>query len=702
MPENERSAVKKGSRRWAAHVAEIASWGTALVIFAVLHLADMPRDTYTTALQVLGGLAVWLLALFRLTLPRTGHLRWVVWLSIAFGLGFAGSLYGLLADSVASAQLLFVPVIVATGLLASFPEAVAAAILAIGAYWGVAEMTGNPPGLVSGAFDSGIFLLSGSVAGLLARELRSHYRGELEEHRLATAVRLRLLAVLDAIDEGIVFRNRQDNVGIVNRRAGELFEVDPDDHLGSPVVEFLRLVARKAEDPEGFMEAFQQLRDDPELELRFEIEQILPERRNIRVYSGPTFDESGVLVGRIDVYTDVTETVRRAAEVERLYEDARKTAESYQRGLLPDSVPSLPRLSMVAHYVPAAGERAVCGDFYDFVPLPEAKMGFVLGDVCGVGPEALSDAALTRYTLRSFSGEISEPAGLLTWMNGYLSTQLPSERFVRLFFGALDPERAAFEFANAGHVPPVVFRARSGDVEWLEEGGLPLGIEEESSYKTGRVELEPGDMLVFYTDGVTEAPRHGRPFGQGKFMDLVAEYGVGTPGELVQAIGRCVDAWVTELRDDLALLVCQVVPDAAVEELVRELVLPNDSVRIADVRRFVAAFLAELRAPVEVSSEILLAAGEAAANANRHGRRTEGRSEIRVSCHFDRPNVVLSVADDGPGFDPAAIQVDELPDPFAAGGRGLFLMRALMDDVDVDSSADGTTVTMARRLFGAA
>jgi serine phosphatase RsbU (regulator of sigma subunit)/anti-sigma regulatory factor (Ser/Thr protein kinase) len=452
------------------------------------------------------------------------------------------------------------------------------------------------------------------------------------------------------------------------------------------------------------MEAFQQLRDDPEKELRLEIDQILPVRRQLRLFSGPTLDDDGDLVGRIDVYTDITEGVRRAAEVQQLYEEARKTAESYQRALLPESVPSLPRLSLVAHYIAAAGRRAVCGDFYDFIPFPDGRFGVVLGDVCGIGPRAANDAALSRYTMRSLAARETDPSRLMVAMNDQVGLQCGTERFVRLMFGVLDPERAHFEYANAGHVPPIVHRQSSGDLEWLEEGGLALGIEEDVDYKVGHIELDPGDMLILYTDGLTEAPRHGRPFGRGKFGDIVQEYGVGTPGELVQALRRSVDAWTSEggLRDDLAIVVGQVVPDRALGEPTRELVLPNEPVRVAEVRAFVADFLADLRAPVETSAEILLAVGEAAANAYRHGRKKEGRNEIRVYCALEGPFVSVTVADDGPGFDPAAAEAASLPDRFSAGGRGLFLMRKLMDDVEIDISGSGTKVTMRRQVFAAA
>ncbi|MFN2488933.1 MAG: SpoIIE family protein phosphatase [Actinomycetota bacterium] len=692
--------AQRGSWWWILHVAEITAWGTAAVIFLLLHSTPLPTAIYRAGLVVVALLAVWIFVTFRVMLPRAHRAQFVTGLSAVVGLMFAGTVYGLLRGYVPSIQLTFVPVIVVVGLLSNLSLGVAAAVAATAGYLVLAGLTGDLPNLVSGALNAAIFGLSGSVAGLLARELRSHYSAEQEEHRLATAVRHRLLAVLDSVGEAIVFRDRHGVVRIVNKRAEELFEIPSDAYLGQPVVELLRTIARQTEDPEGFMEGFQRLRDEPEVELRAAVEQILPARRELRLHSRATLDDSGALVGRLDVYTDVTESVRRAGEIERLYEDARKTAESYQRGLLPAGVPSLPRLNLVAHYVPAAGRRAVCGDFYDFVPMSGGRHGIALGDVCGIGPPAANDAALTRYTLRSLAWEEDDAGKLVQRLNEHLASHLPGDRFVRVVVGVLEPERAELEYTNAGHVPPVVYRAKSGEVEWLAESGMALGVDTGTPFTTTRTVLDSGDMLVFYTDGVTEAARGGRPFGQGKFSDIVAQYGVGTPGELVQAIRRAVEAWVggDELRDDLAMLVVQVVPDSTIGEPTRELVLPNEPARIADVRAFVAGFLAEVRASVEASQELLLAVGEAVANACRHGRRSEGHSEVRVRCVLDGRDVTVTVSDEGPGFDPQAVERDGLPDRFASGGRGLYLMREFVDDLGLDTSPEGTTVRLTRRV----
>jgi len=353
-----------------------------------------------------------------------------------------------------------------------------------------------------------------------------------------------LPAVLDAIEDAVVFTDRYGVVRMINTRAAEMFDVDPGAHVDHPGVQLARVIARRTEDPEGYMERLQELRDDPDLELDFRIEQIIPVRRMLRVLSRPAVDARGTRIGRIELFIDISEGVARAAAAERLYEEARRTAEMYQRALLPRTVPTLPRIALVPHYIPAAGRRAVCGDFYDFLTLPNGHALIVVGDVCGIGPEAVNDAALARYTLGSHARDEDDPSALLDRANALVSFRLPSDRFIRVFVGVLDPERATLRYSNAGHVSPLLFRARTGDIERLDDANVPLGVDEGASFTASRVDLEPGDCLFVYTDGVTEAPRRGRPLGQGKLADLVRDYGVGTPGELVQAIRRAVEAWV--------------------------------------------------------------------------------------------------------------------------------------------------------------
>jgi PAS domain S-box-containing protein len=692
--------VPKGSWRWALVVAERTTYGTIAMVFVLVQMIHFRREDYLVGLALVALLSVLAFGFFRIALPLLQRDPRVSWIGLAYGLTAATSTFVLFSGYLGAAPSFFAPVVAVSALIGTLATAFIAAGLAIVAYLIAASLTDPADSAASLLLNSAIFMMVGVVFGLLTSELRTNYRRQISASGRASNVGYRLNAVVEAVEEAIIFTDRRNLIRVLNERAVALFDVQPEEMIGEPVVRLLRHIARQTEDPEGFMEAYQVLRDEPEAQFEREIEQIIPVRRVLHALSRPARDTWGDLVGRVDVFADVTERVRRSREVERLLAEARGTAESYQRALLPPVPTSLPRIGLVAHYIPAAGQRAVSGDFYDFLTLKDGRVLVALGDVCGIGPRAVSDAAMARYTLELLARTDDDPETILGSMARNMRERLGGERFVRMVVARLDPERAVLHYATAGHVPPLLFRAATGETEWLGEGGLPLGVEDEPTYKNGALELNPGDTLFLYTDGVTEAARRGRPMGQGRLSDLVQEFGPGTPGELVQGVRRAVEAWVDKgLGDDLAMVAVQVVPDTAVDAPARELVLPNEPSRIRDVRSFISEFLTDLRAPLDVASEIVLAAGEAAGNAVKYGRKESVQGEVRVRCVVQGVNIQITIADDGPGFEISDEPAMGQPDPLAAGGRGLFLMRELMDEVDIDSSPEGTTVTLTRQAF---
>src|SRR5919106_444816 len=219
MISRNRQPAPKGSWRWAVRVAEVTAWGTAGLVSVLLVVLELDRSTFRAGIAVVLALGIWRALLFRVLVPRLGARRWVLPTSVLINLGFAALVYGLFRGEVAGVQLVFVPVIVATGLLGKLPEAFLAPTAGIVIYGLVSDVTGSLPAPGAFVLTGGVFLLSGGVAGLLARELRHHYRGEREEHRLATAVRHRLMAVVDAIDQAIIFSDRSGIVRVVTRRA---------------------------------------------------------------------------------------------------------------------------------------------------------------------------------------------------------------------------------------------------------------------------------------------------------------------------------------------------------------------------------------------------------------------------------------------------------------------------------------------------
>ncbi len=155
---------------------------------------------------------------------------------------------------------------------------------------------------------------------------------------------------------------------------------------------------------------------------------------------------------------------------------------------------------MAAYYRPA---REVGGDFYDVIPLPDGRIGFVIGDVTDKGVPAALVMAATRSVLRASAQRIVDPGAVLERVNEHLCPDMPEKMFVTCLYGVLDPATGHFRFANAGHDLPYVKRAVGS--EELRARGMPLGLMTGMVYEEKETVLEPGDSLLLHSDGVVEA-----------------------------------------------------------------------------------------------------------------------------------------------------------------------------------------------------
>jgi len=226
-----------------------------------------------------------------------------------------------------------------------------------------------------------------------------------------------------------------------------------------------------------------------------------------------------------------------------------------QQTLLPKNLPDLPGWEVAVHYQPA---RAVGGDFYDFVPLPDGRLMLCVGDVTDKGVPAALIMATTRATLRGTARRMLSPGQALSRSNSLLHPEMPSSMFVTCLYAVLDPQSGILEFANAGHNLPQWAR-ESGTSEILCRG-MPLGLMPDSVYEQRQIAIGPNDLLLLYSDGLTEAhsPR-GEMFGVPRLKALVEQHQGGS-GELVRELLAALaeftgPGWAQE--DDVTLLSLQ-------------------------------------------------------------------------------------------------------------------------------------------------
>jgi len=207
------------------------------------------------------------------------------------------------------------------------------------------------------------------------------------------------------------------------------------------------------------------------------------------------------------------------AETQRIrLEQELEMARTVQKSLLPAQPPIIPGFTLVADWRPA---RLVAGDFYDAFPLPDGRWGLVLADVSGKGAPAALYMAMTRSLIRSEAGRHPNPSAVLMEVNRRLLVESSNQMFVTVFYMVLDPVQRSLTYANAGHDPPLLRRA-SGGLERLAPGGLLMGLFHQFTLGDETLKLESGDILIAFTDGLTDAVNHrDEDYGHTRLTDAV-------------------------------------------------------------------------------------------------------------------------------------------------------------------------------------
>jgi serine phosphatase RsbU (regulator of sigma subunit) len=257
------------------------------------------------------------------------------------------------------------------------------------------------------------------------------------------------------------------------------------------------------------------------------------------------FSPEGKVVETWDSY-DQLSLMRQSTEQEL------RLARSIQRASLPKEVPTLEGWQISPFYRPA---REVGGDFYDFHPLSEGRLGLVVGDATGKGVPAALVMSTTCGMLRLAAQSSSSPGEMLQRVNETLFPYIPSNMFVTCFYAILDPKSASLSYANAGHDLPYLHR-RSGAAEELRAKGMPLGLMPGMGYEEEETILQAGESALFYSDGLVEAhdPK-GEMFGFPRLRALVAQHGEErTLGNLLleDLYSFVGEGW--EQEDDITLL----------------------------------------------------------------------------------------------------------------------------------------------------
>ena len=373
--------------------------------------------------------------------------------------------------------------------------------------------------------------------------------------------------------------------------------------------------------------------------------------------------------------------VALAIDHARVYEREHRIAETLQRSLLPERLPDLPGLAVAARYIPAAEEAEVGGDWYDVLPVPGGAVGLVMGDVAGKGLAAASMVGRLRSALRAYALEGHAPARVVEQLNRLIWTEADEGQMATLIYAVVDPAEGEVRWVNAGH-PPALLVNGGERPQYLEGGAsVPLGVLPFPDFEEVAVPMDPGGSVVLYTDGLVERPGENIDDGLGRLVAAVR----GAPTEPEALCDHLLQELVPDggTPDDVALLTLRTIPMAdrfRVE-------FPTNPEALASMRAVMRRWLRHVGGDDQLVAEIVTACGEAATNAIEHAG---GVASFEVSGLMDGPEVVLTVRDYGAWRPPRT----------GDHGRGLSLMRALMDTVVVTPTPEGTTVRLRRRLVG--
>jgi anti-sigma regulatory factor (Ser/Thr protein kinase) len=337
-------------------------------------------------------------------------------------------------------------------------------------------------------------------------------------------------------------------------------------------------------------------------------------------------------------------------------------------------------VGFAARYQPATRPLEVGGDWFDVVAIDESRIAMVVGDCVGHGLSAATVMGQLRSACRALLLQRLSPADTLDGLDRF-AAGLAGASCTTACCAVIDTATGEFSYSAAGHPPPMLAHP-DGTITSLEDGrSIPLGIDVDRRRPTGRATVPAGATLLMYTDGLVE--RHGLSMDDG--IDRVAALVSGARDSALDELAECV---MTTLEpaggyyDDVAILAYR-------RPLPLKLRFPARPAEIAPARAALRRWLAIAGARPQRSTDVLLAVGEAVSNAVEHGHRADPDGLITLSAALTGATLEIDVTDTGQW---------KTPVPDGLRGRGIALMRSLMDNITVTPGEHGTTVRLSVNL----
>ena len=394
------------------------------------------------------------------------------------------------------------------------------------------------------------------------------------------------------------------------------------------------------------------------------------------------------------------------AQKERM-QDELNVGRNIQMSMVPQTFPPFPDRDEFSIHAALHPAREVGGDFYDFFFIDENRLCLCVGDVSGKGVPAALFMAVTRTLIKARASDDTSTASILTRVNDEISRDNKAYMFVTLFVGILDTVTGEMVYTNAGHSPTYIRKA-DGNLERLDTlHGPVVGAKEGLAYKEDRVRVGKDDIILMYTDGVTEARNREKEFfEEQRLKDLLCAHEFDSAEAVVKATVSAVKQFEdgADQFDDITVLVLQFLRQPeAVEIPVLDMVLKNQLTEIDRFKESFNAFSEENDIPTPIRRELNIVFDELLNNVISYAYQDQEEHEIEVRVEATGERLVVSVSDDGIPFNPFDAEKPDTSlalEKRAIGGLGIHLVLNVMDKVAYQRRTDKNVLTMVKKLTG--
>jgi sigma-B regulation protein RsbU (phosphoserine phosphatase) len=418
----------------------------------------------------------------------------------------------------------------------------------------------------------------------------------------------------------------------------------------------------------------------------------------------PVRDEEGAIVDFVAIKRNITERKLMEAELERArkrMEDELNVGREIQMSMLPLTFPAFPERDELDVFATLQPAREVGGDFYDFFFIDENRFCVCVGDVSGKGVPAALFMAVTKTMLKSSASMSGSTATIISHVNAEVSRENTESMFVTVFIGILDVRTGDFVYTNAGHNPPHLKR-RDGSIERIgERHGPVIGAVEDLEYAEDRLALEPDDLLLLYTDGVTEAMNdRSELFSESRLLEVLRSVDADTAELQVQSTVDEVKNFegAAERADDITVLALRYRGSVQSDDVVSHTIAMNgDPEQIAPSIEQFDHFARRHHLPDAVSRKVKIALDDVLQNIVSYGYPEGMDRDIEISLALTDRQLTLIVADNGVPFNPleqAPPRTDQPLEQRELGGLGLHIVRNLADDLAYRREVERNILTL--------